>query len=286
MKRIILIPTLALALAAATLGHTPLFAQTPQAPDLTQRRVPMISQGAKITQVIGLSQVTVTYHRPGVKGRQIWGGLLPYNEVWRVGANEPTLITFSDPVTINGQKLTAGTYRLLAIPGQSEWTVIFNAETKNWGSIHDPKYDSLKVVVKPESNQHEEWLSFSFTDLTPSSAKLVIAWEKLRVGFTVEFSTLAKLESQVGDWRVLNQAARYAATEKVYTEQAMTWVDRSIALDRNAANVRTKAELLAVQGKYKEAIALAEESIKLAKAQNPAANVTATEQLINEWKKK
>jgi hypothetical protein len=286
MKRIVLIPTLALALAAATLGHAPLFAQTPQAPDLTQRRVPMISQGAKITQVIGLSQVTVTYHRPGVKGRQIWGGLLPYNEVWRVGANEPTLITFSDPVTINGQKLTAGTYRLLAIPGQSEWTVIFNAETKNWGSIYDAKYDSLKVVVKPESNQHEEWLSFSFTDLTPSSAKLVIAWEKLKVGFTVEFSTLAKLESQVGDWRVLNQAARYAATEKVYTEQAMTWVDRSIALDRNAANVRTKAELLAGQGKHKEAIALAEESIKLAKAQNPAANVTGTEQLINEWKKK
>jgi hypothetical protein len=277
---------LTLGLAAATLGPTLVFAQTPQAPDLTQRRIPMVSQGAKMTQVIGLSQVTVTYHRPGVKGRQIWGGLIPYNEVWRVGANEPTLVTFSDPVTINGQKLSAGTYRLLAIPGQSEWTVIFNAETKNWGSIYDAKYDSLKIVVKPESNQHEEWLSFSFTDLTPSSAKLVIAWEKLKVGFTVEFSTLAKLESQVGDWRVLNQAARYAATEKVYTEQAMTWVDRSIALDRNAANVRTKAELLAGQGKHKEAIALAEESIKLAKAQNPAANVTGTEQLINEWKKK
>ena len=284
MKRSVL--CLTLGLAAATLGTTPVFAQAPQAPDLTQRRVPMVSQGAKVTQVIGLSQVTVTYHRPGVKGRQIWGGLIPYNEVWRVGANEPTLVTFSDPVTINGQKLSAGTYRLLAIPGQSEWTVIFNAETKNWGSIYDAKYDSLKVVVKPEPSQHEEWLSFSFTDLTPSSAKMVIAWEKLKVGFTVEFNTLAKMESQVGDWRILNQAARYAATEKVYAEQAMGWIDRSIALDRNAANVRTKAELLAGQGKYKEAITLAEESMKLARAQNPAANVTATEQLINEWKKK
>ena len=284
MKKVVL--CLTLGLAAATLGTTLLFAQAPQAPDLTQRRVPMISQGAKVTQVIGLSQVTVTYHRPGVKGRQIGGGLLPYNEVWRVGANEPTLVTFSDPVTINGQKLSAGTYRLLAIPGQSEWTVIFNAETKNWGSIYDAKYDSLKVVVKPEPSQHEEWLSFSFTDLTPSAAKMVIAWEKLKVGFTVEFNTLAKLESQVGDWRVLNQAARYAATEKVYAEQAMGWIDRSIALERNATNVRTKAELLAGQGKYKEAITFAEESMKLARAQNPAANVTATEQLINEWKKK
>jgi len=284
MKRIVLLFTLAI--ASATLGTPPLLAQVPQAPDLTQRRVPMISQGAKVTQVIGLSQVTVSYHRPGVKGRQIWGGLLPYNEVWRLGANEPTLVTFSDPVTINGQKLTAGTYRLLAIPGQSEWTLIFNAETKNWGAIYDAKFDSLKVVVKPEANQHEEWLSFSFTDLTPSSAKLVIAWEKVKVGLKVEFNTLSKIESQVGDWRILNQAARYAAIEKVYTEQAMGWVERSIAFERNATNVRTKAELLASQGKYKEAIALAEESMKLAKAQNPAANVTATEQLINEWKKK
>ena len=115
---------------------------------------------------------------------------------------------------------------------------------------------------------------------------MVIAWEKLTVGFTAEFDTLAKMESQVGDWRVLNQAARYAATEKFYAEQAMGWVDRSLALERNASNVRTKAELLAGQGKYKEAITLAEESMKLAKAQNPAANVTATEQLITDWKKK
>jgi hypothetical protein len=284
MQRSVL--ALTFVLAAATLGTVPVIAQGTQAPGLPQRRVPMISQGAMITQVVGLSQVTVTYHRPGVKGRQIWGGLLPYGEVWRLGANDPTLITFSDPVTINGSKLSAGTYRLLAIPGQSEWTLIFNAETKNWGTIYEASYDSLKIRVKPEANQHEEWLSFSFTDLKPTSARLVIAWEKLKVSFSVEFNTLTKLESQVGDWRVLNQAARYAATEKVFSEQALGWVDRSIALNRNAANVRTKAELLAGQGKYKEAIALAEESVTLARAQDPAANVSGTEQLIKEWKQK
>ena len=122
---------------ALLLAGSNLFAQTrrpPTCPSAASRRS---ARGRKITQVIGLSQVTVTYHRPGVKGRQIWGGLLPYNEVWRLGANEPTLVTFSDPVTINGNKLSAGTYRLLAIPGQSEWTLIFNAETKNWGTIYD-----------------------------------------------------------------------------------------------------------------------------------------------------
>jgi len=272
--------------AVLWLGSAASFAQAIQAPQLTQRRVPMISQGQMIKQVIGLSDITVTYHRPGVKGRTIWGGLLPYDQVWRAGANEPTLITFSDPVTINGAKLGAGTYRFLIIPGKTGWELVFNSEVKNWGSIHEPKFDTLKVKVQPVANQHEEWLSFSFTDLTPTSARVVIAWEKLAASFTAEFATLAKIESQVGDWRVLNQAARYGLTEKFSLEQAMVWADRSLALNRNAANVRTKAELLAQKGNYKEAIPLAEESIKLAKAQNPGANVTATEQLIADWKKK
>lgn len=272
--------------AVLLLGNAALFAQTVQAPELPQRRVPMISQGQMIKQVIGLSDITVTYHRPGVKGRTIWGGLLPYDQVWRAGANEPTLITFSDPVTINGTKLGAGTYRFLLIPGKTEWTLIFNTEVKNWGTIYEEKYDSLKVKVQPVAIPHEEWLSFSLTDLTPTSARVVVAWEKLAVSFTAEFATLAKIESQVGDWRVLNQAARYGLAEKFSPEQAMVWVERSLVLNRTAANVRTKAELLAQKGNFKEAIALAEESIKLARTQNPAANVTATEQLIADWKKK
>ncbi len=272
--------------AVLLLGSTALHAQTVRAPELPQRRVPMISQGAMVKQVVGLSEITVTYHRPGVKGRTIWGGLLPYDQVWRVGANEPTLITFSDPVTINGARLGAGTYRFLIIPGKNEWQLVFNTEVKNWGTIYEPKYDTLKINVQPVANPHEEWLSFTFTDLTPTSTRVVIAWEKLAVGFSAEFATLANIESQVGDWRVLNQAARYGLTEKFSLEQAMVWVDRSLALNRNASNVRTKAQLLAEKGNFKEAITLGEESIKLAKAQNPGANVTATEQLIADWKKK
>jgi tetratricopeptide (TPR) repeat protein len=203
-----------------------------------------------------------------------------------VGANEPTLITFSDPVTIDGNKLSAGTYRLVAIPGKTEWTLIFNGEVKNWGTMYDAKYDSLRIKVKPEPIPLEEWLSFSFTDLTPASGRVVIAWEKLKVAFKVEFNTASKMEASIGDWRILAGSARYALTEKVYPEQAMAWIDRSIALNRNGNNVRTKAELLAQQGKYKEAIPLAEESIKLTKAQNPNANVSAVEQLIADWKKK
>ena len=275
----------ALVAAALLAGTHTAGAQTVQAPDLSAPRVPRVSQGAVAKQIVGLSEITITYHRPGVKGRAIWGGLLPYNQVWRAGANEPTLITMSDPVTVAGKKLNAGTYRLLVIPTQGDWTLIFNSETKNWGTVYDSTFDVVKIAVKPESGAHEEFMSFSFTDLTSSSAKVVLAWEKMRLAFTLEFNTMGKMETAVGDWRLLNAAARFAMTEKGAEAKALEWVERSIALDKNGGNVRTKAEIMAAQGKFADAVKLGEESIALTKAQNPNANVSALEQLIATWSK-
>jgi hypothetical protein len=277
------------ALVAATLLllHAPgLQAQTVKAPELSIPRIPRVSQGAESRQIVGLSDITITYHRPGVKGRTIWGGLLPYDEVWRAGANEPTLITFSDPVAVNGQKLDAGSYRFLVIPSRTSWTLIFNSETKQWGSVYDSTFDVLKLAVTPESGPRQEWMSFSFDDLTSSSARVVLAWEKVRVSFVAEFATMDKLASSLGGWRILNQAARYAMNESGAEIRALEWVDQSLACERNGANTRTKAEILARQGKYPEAIALAEESIALSRAQNPNANVDAVEKMIAEWKSK
>jgi hypothetical protein len=264
--------------------------QTPQSPQLPLLRVPRISQGAKITQVVGLSEVTIYYHRPGVKGRVIWGGLLPYDSVWRAGANEPTLFTFSDEVTIEGKKLAAGTYRLVTFPGKNTWTVVFNSEVKNWGTMYDSQYDVLKFSVTPEAGQPEEWMSFSFTDLTPSSARVMLAWEKVKIGFKIEFNTAGKLQGSVGTWQVLNGAARYALTEKVYNTEAMGWVERSIAMDKNPTNLGTKAELLAASGKSKEAIAAAEEAMAVGKAKDPKFDGSrqgqALAKLLGDWKKK
>jgi len=254
-------------------------------PAQTQLRVPRISQGAKVFQTIGLSDVSITYYRPGVKGREIWGNVVKYDEVWRAGANEPTLFTFSDEVTISGKKLGAGTYRFLVIPAKSgDWTLIFNSEVKNWGTVYDAKYDTLKLAVKPESGPNEEWLSFSFTDLTPASVRVVLAWEKIRLPFTVEFNTLAKLQSSVGNWQTLNSAARFALDNKAYMQEGMVWVERSIALEKNPRNLQTKAELLALGGKKADAIATAEEAVKLAKAKDPKANTEGLEKLIQGWK--
>jgi tetratricopeptide (TPR) repeat protein len=284
MKRLLCLLS-AVALVAVLASDT-VYSQIPQSPPLPMLRAPRVSQGAKVTQVIGLSEVTIFYHRPGVKGRVIWGGLLPYGEFWRAGANEPTLFTFSDDVTIEGKKLAAGTYRFGTIPGPKEWTVIFNSEVKNWGTVYEPQYDTLKFTVTPETGPNEEWLSYSFTDLTPSSARVVLAWEKLRIGFTIEFNTLAKMESSVGTWQVLNAAAGYALSQNVYLNEAMNWVDRSIALDRNPRNLQTKADLLAQAGKLDDAIATAEEAVKLAKQRNPKANTSGLEKRIADWKAK
>jgi hypothetical protein len=253
----------------------------------TSLRVPQLSQAAKISQTVGLSEVSISYHRPGVKGRVIWGGLLPYDAVWRAGANEPTIITFSDDVTIEGNKLKAGSYRFVVIPSKSgEWTLIFNSEIKNWGTVYDAKYDTLKILVKPETGLQEEWMSFSFTDLTPASARVVLAWEKIRLSFKVETNILAKLQASVGTWQVLNNAARFTLDNKMYIDEGLAWVERSIALDRNARNLQTKAELLALTGKFDNAIASAEEAVKIAKANDPKANTGGLEKMIADWKAK
>jgi tetratricopeptide (TPR) repeat protein len=284
MKKLLCV--LSAVVLVAALASDEAFSQAAQSPPLPMLRAPRVSQGAKVTQVIGLSEVTIFYHRPGVKGREIWGKLLPYGEIWRAGANEPTLFTFSDEVMIEGKKLNAGTYRFVTIPGPKEWTVIFNSEVKNWGTVYEPQYDTLRFTVTPETGPQEEWLSYSFTDLTPSSARVVLAWEKMRIGFKIEFNTLAKMQSSVGTWQVLNAAAGYALSQKIYLNEAMGWIARSIALDKNPRNLQTKADLLAEAGKVDDAIATAEEAVKLAKQRNPNANTSGLEKRISDWKAK
>jgi hypothetical protein len=253
----------------------------------TQLRVPRISQGAKVSQAIGLSEVSISYYRPGVKGREIWGSLVKYDEVWRAGANEPTLFTFTDDAIIEGKKIGAGTYRFVVIPSKTgDWTLIFNSETKNWGTVYDAKYDTLKFTCKPETVPNEEWMSFSFTDLTPASARVLLAWEKVQLSFKVEFNTLAKVQGSVGSWQVLNSAARFTLDNKIYLEEGLNWAERSIALEKNSRNLQTKAELLAQAGKSKDAIAVAEEAVKMAKGKDPKANTSALEKMIVDWKAK
>ena len=250
-------------------------------------KLPRVSPKATVTQAVGLTDVTITYSRPGVKGRAIWGGLVPYDQVWRTGANEATIITISQDVKINGKPLPAGTYSLHTIPG--------NKTAKQWGSFsYDQAQDALRIQVEPKTGASQEWMEFSFPDVTSDAATVELAWEKLRVPFRIETNTgeqaLANirqaLTGEVKDWNDPYSAASYAFNANLDNKaEAMQWIDRSIAMEENYWNLRLKASMLEKEGKKKEAIALAEKAVKIGKEKKESpSEVAKTEKQISDWK--
>lgn len=240
-----------------------------------QVELPRISQKASLMQRIGLLDVTINYSRPNVKGRKIWGDLVPYNQVWRTGADEATTIFFSDDVTLNGNKLPAGKYALFTIPSENEWTVIINKNAKQWGAFnYEESKDILRFKVKPAEANFTESMGFDFSDVTTSSANINLRWEKLKVTFTLNFDVDAKAYSNIkkafanatsDDWSTYAYAANYAADNKVHSDEAMQWVDKSVSIKPTFYNYFVKAKLLANQNKIKEALNYVKESRQLGK---------------------
>jgi len=147
---------------------------------------PRQSQHAVVSQRLGITDITVTYHRPLVNDRKVWGTLVPYGQVWRAGANENTTIYFSDPVTIEGQPLEKGTYGLFMIPTENEWTIIFSKNYTSWGAFtYDQKEDALRVTVKPQTSDFHNALAYDFDQVKPDSTLVTLRWEKMAVPFKV-----------------------------------------------------------------------------------------------------
>ena len=146
---------------------------------------PRASPNARVSQTIGTTQVNVHYSRPGVKGRQVFGDLVPWGEPWRAGANEPTTITFTDDVQIEGQPLEAGTYNLFIRPSEDgAWDYIFTTPV-DWGTMYDKAKPVLEVSAEPQEAPAQEWLSYRFENLSDSSAELVMHWAETKVPITI-----------------------------------------------------------------------------------------------------
>jgi len=276
-------------LAIAMTAALPLSAQQAQAPQL---RTPRASQKQVVTQTVGFTDITITYSRPGVKGRQIWGGLVPYDKVWRTGANEATTIAFSDDVTINGQALPKGTYSLHTIPGKDEWTIVFNNTANQWGSFsYDPAKDALRVKAKPQSAPFAEWLSFEFPQLSPDQATVAIHWENVSVPFTIFTNTTQKVladaraavaAAKPDDWQTPLRAATFAIENRVNLEEANRWLDQSIKANENIRNLFEKARAQAMAGDRAGAIATAQKAISKAGPKD-ADEVHEIEHSIASW---
>jgi hypothetical protein len=254
---------------------------------------PRISPNATVKQTLGITDFTVTYSRPGVKARKIWGELVPYGQPWRTGANEATTFTTTHDVTIGGQKLAAGTYSFFTIPTDKDWTVIFSNQKDLWGSSgYDTKQDALRLTVTPKPAEHAEWMNLGFENLTNNSTDLVMRWEKLMVAVPIEVDVntivLAKARAEVAaakadDWRTPYNAARWAFDNNVNLEEARGWLDKSVAINAGHANQVLLARWQMKDGKKDAAIATARKAIAAGKAATPPADVTATEKLVAEW---
>jgi Protein of unknown function (DUF2911) len=256
--------------------------------------LPRPSPKASLMQAVGLTDVTITYSRPSVKGRVIWGELVPYDKVWRTGANEATTINFSDDVKINGQSLPAGIYSLHSIPGKDMWTLIFNKDADQWGSYkYDQAKDVLRIQVKPQENALQELLTFAFPVVQADKATVTLSWEKVQIPFTIETNTMTKAAANIKkaiddmtNWRTPYNAANYAFTFNTDNKaEANQWIDKSISLKETYWNLRLKAAMLARDGNKKEAISLAEKAVQLGKQnQDEPTEVAKTEKQIADWK--
>lgn len=239
---------------------------------------PRVSPHATVSQKVGVTEVAVNYHRPGVKGRVIWGGLVPYDEVWRTGANEVTTVSFSDPVTVGGATLGPGLYGLFTIPRPGSWTVILSSNTTTWGTVYDSTKDVLRIEAAPRAIEPVEWMEFAFSGLSDTGATLELRWEKVAVPIRIGVNTTevvlgkARREFSAGPdsarWQMLRQAAAYALSQNAALDEALGWIDRSLAVNRNFAGLCLKSDIHARSGDAPAAAAVLDEAIAGAKEQD------------------
>lgn len=238
--------------------------------------LPRVSPAAKIFQSVGLSEISISYSRPAVQGREIWGNLVPYNNggpfPWRAGANENTTISFSDDVKVNGNNIPAGTYSFHIVPSENEWILILNSQHKAWGSFfYDKTKDVLRFEVIPERIHFNELLEYRFENITSNSVDICMHWERLNARFSVEFdevqvvlnSIREQLSSLPGfSWQGPMQAAQYCVDNEVNYEEALTWINQSIRRNSNFANNIVKVDLLTKMSKSEEAELLRQTTFK------------------------
>jgi hypothetical protein len=258
-----------------------------------QIRTPASSPLCKVTGTVGLTDVTIEYSRPSVKGRTIFGGLVPYNETWRTGANRNSTITFSEKVNIGGKDIKKGTYALFTVPGSSEWEVILYTDTENWGL--PVKWEAAKEAVRFKVPSQTlpfsiETMLISMDNLSNNSFDLVLAWENTILAFPVGLSTSETVNADIkrvmagptaGDYY---NAGNYLYQEGKDLKQAHEWVNKANTMDPRFFRIRTEALILADMGKYTEAVAVGEKALALAKEAGNNDYVRMNEESLAKWR--
>jgi hypothetical protein len=262
---------------------------------LAEIQLPQASPAAAVMQEVGISRVKIHYHRPAVQGRKIWGGLVPYGKVWRLGANEATILEIPHQATIDGNKIAAGKYSLFAIPEADSWTFIVNKIPDQWGAFaYKQEQDALRFQVKPQAAPFREWFDIDIVPLSDRVMRVDVAWEKLRVPFTIEFDTEtimwttieAALVNPQRTWEDYHNAARYAQRRNKRLEEALKWVDAAMERADNYWNYELKGLLLHQLGRDPEAIPMMLKAKEMAQGKAPQEWMDEVDRRLAEWKKK
>ncbi|MEO0527439.1 MAG: DUF2911 domain-containing protein [Bacteroidota bacterium] len=258
-----------------------------------QVETPQPSPFAKVEQKVGLTDVVVAYSRPSMRGRTIFGGLQPYGELWRTGANKNTVITFGDDVTVDGQTLKAGSYAIYTKPGETSWEVIFYADVNNWGTPRE--WDDSKVAAKTTVEVYAmpmpiETFTMTFDDLTNNSAVLGMLWEKTYVGVKFDVPTAAKANKSIEMVMGGPSANDYYAAASYYYEEgkdlekAKDWIAKAVSLNDKAFWMMRRQSLIhAKLGDTKGAIEAAKKSMAAAQAADNSHYVKLNQDSLKEW---
>ncbi|MFT2010184.1 DUF2911 domain-containing protein [Pontibacter sp. 13R65] len=263
-----------------------------------QIAMPAASPASTVTQKVGLTDVTVNYSRPSLKGRSLGAEIAPFGNIWRTGANASTKLTFSDEVTIQGNKVPAGEYALYTIPGQNVWTIIIHKNTKHWGDggkEYKQEEDQVRFTVKAEKNGRKvESFTINFANLKNNAADLELLWDNTVASFTIETDVDSKVMAEIQE-KVVNGTnvapGAYAAAATYYLDtnkdlkQATEWMQKATNQDPRFYWLYTLARMQAQQKDYKNAVKTAEKSLAGAKAANEQAYIRMNEKSIAEWKK-
>ena len=272
-----------------------LLALQPAAAQERTNTLPRVSPNAKIIQTVGVTRITITYGRPSVRERTIFGELVPYGDVWRAGANEATTITFEDDVQVQGQSLEAGTYALFTIPDSPEWTFIFNKTANQWGAYnYDAEEDALRVTATPEEAPFRELLTYTFRNVTDTAAEVVLRWAEVAVSFAVQTDTdAAVLEHaqtmipEAEHWQMPYSFARYALNQGVFMDEAIHWSTKAIVMNENYNTLALNARLYARVENFQEAIRAGEQALRRAQAMEEEPNdLLELKNELASWKSK
>lgn len=271
--------------AVACLAAVPASAQ--------QLELPRASPNAKVTQTVGLTDITIEYSSPAVKGRKIWGGLVAYGTPWRAGANAPTKLTFSRDVTIGSTAVPAGTYQLYIIPNaKAPWTVIVSKDLNPQGVFaYKKEGDLLRLDVKPTPIPPRERLAYLVASFTNDTASIDLEWEKVRLSIPVKLNTEAQVAGSLkaldeNAWLPYNAVARYFLEQKKDYDAGLKYVELSLKQKEAWLNVWTKAELLAAKGQHKEALPLAQRAQELGQKAPRFFFADEVKKALTEWKAK